>query len=73
MDVSDVLRICRRVDSEILHVPELREFLGKDVEIVVSEVVRQDLPEHLVELEKLAGEIDLDFEAIEKMREISKI
>jgi hypothetical protein len=71
--VSVVLRILRRLDSETLHVPELRDFIGKDVEIVVSEVVPQKLPDHLVELEKIAGKIDLDFEAIEKMREISKI
>jgi hypothetical protein len=32
-----VIRIHRRLDSETLHLPELRPLLGKTVEIVVTE------------------------------------
>jgi hypothetical protein len=32
------VRIRRHLDSEVLHLPELRELLGRDVEIVVSPV-----------------------------------
>ena len=71
--MSAVLKIRRHLDSETLHVPELRDLIGKDVEITVTETTPQQLPPHLAELEKMAGKIDLDFEAIEKMREISKI
>ncbi len=32
-----VIRIHRRIDSETLHLPELRPLIGKAVEIVVTE------------------------------------
>ena len=32
-----VIRVRRRVDSETLQLPELRELIGKDVEILVLE------------------------------------
>jgi hypothetical protein len=31
------VKITRRLDSETLHLPELRPFLGKEVEIIVLE------------------------------------
>ena len=34
----EVLKLTRHLDSETLHQPELRPFLGKDVEIIVREV-----------------------------------
>jgi hypothetical protein len=33
----EALKLTRHVDSETLHLPELRAFLGKDVEIIVRE------------------------------------
>ncbi len=33
----EVLRLTRHLDSETLHLPELRPFVGKDVEIIVRE------------------------------------
>lgn len=35
------MRIKRHLDSETLHVPEARELLGKDVEIIIREVESQ--------------------------------
>ena len=35
--MTNALRIRTRVDSETLHVPELRALIGKDVEIIVLE------------------------------------
>jgi hypothetical protein len=32
-----VIRIHRRIESETLHLPELRPFVGKTVEIIVTE------------------------------------
>lgn len=41
-----VVRVRRRVESSRLDVPELEQFLGKEVEIVVTEVAdSQALPE----------------------------
>lgn len=33
----NVIHLRKRVDSETLHIPELRRFLGKNVEIIVLE------------------------------------
>ena len=33
----NAVRLRRRIDSETLHLPELRPFVGKDVEIIVLE------------------------------------
>lgn len=70
----NAVRIRRRIDSDTLHVPELRPMIGKEVEIIVLEEQVQPAPTgNFAELEALAGNIDLDFDAIEKLREISKI
>jgi hypothetical protein len=71
--MSAVLRIRRHIDSDTLHVPELRELMGKDVEITVTEARPDQSPPDLSKLDEIAGKIDLDFDAIEKLREISKI
>ena len=69
----NAVRIRRRIDSEMLHMPELRPMIGKDVEIIVLEEQPASSKGDLSLLRELAGKIDLDFDAIEKMREISKI
>jgi hypothetical protein len=46
---------------------------GKDVEITVTEARPDQSPPDLSKLDEIAGKIDLDFDAIEKLREISKI
>jgi hypothetical protein len=48
--------------------------IGKDVEIIiVEEPARASSPSALARLNEIAGKIDLDFDAIEKLREISKL
>jgi len=70
----NAVRIRRRIDYETLHVPELRPMIGKDVEIIVLEEHPRGAPSaDISKLRELAGNIDLDSEAIEKLREISKI
>ncbi|HEY2587206.1 MAG TPA: hypothetical protein VGI81_15780 [Tepidisphaeraceae bacterium] len=71
----NAVRIRTRVDSETLHLPELREMIGKDVEIIVLEdkPAPKDRPQDLSALEVIAGSIDLDFDAIQQLREISKL
>lgn len=36
--MPNVVRIQRHLDSETIHLPELRELVGHDVEIVVREI-----------------------------------
>lgn len=68
----NAIRIRRRIDSEDLHLPELRSMIGKDVEITVVEELATP-PADLALLDAAAGKIDLDWEAIENLRDVSKI
>jgi hypothetical protein len=36
--MAAIVRIRRRLDSETIHLPEVRDLVGRDVEIVVREV-----------------------------------
>ena len=73
----NAVRIRRRVESETLHLPELRPLIGKDVEIIVLE--EQSIQEFassrpdVGKLRELAVQIDYDFSAFERLREISKL
>ena len=69
----NAVRIHRHLDSETLHVPELRPMIGKDVEIIVREQPQSESRGDLSKLTELAGNIDLDYEAITKLREISRL
>lgn len=68
------VRIKKHIDSDTLHLPELSSMIGKDVNIIIieeqaSSAFRQDL----APLFDLAGKIDLDSEAIDRLRKISMI
>lgn len=67
------IKIHRHIDSETLHLPELRAMLGKDVEIIVIEKPRVTGKKNLEAFFELAGKIDIDEEAFWKLREISKL
>ena len=68
------VRICRTIDSETLHLPELKDLIGKKVEIII----RDELAEPLITpgtrdwsaLEKAAEELkDYDYDALQEQRE----
>ncbi len=72
------IRIHRRVDSETLRLPELRELIGKDVEIVVLEepvsASRQPAGRRdYSALAQIAGQDLIDPEAYKKFRAASMI
>ncbi len=65
---SMTVSIRRHLDSATIHLPEAAPLVGKDVRIIVVEepVVRP--PRDLSALDRLAGKIDLDYEAIDDLR-----
>jgi len=70
----NAVRIRKRVDSDTLHLPELRAMIGKDVEIIVlEEPAAQAASQDLTAVHEAAGKIDLDWDAIEHLRDISKL
>lgn len=54
--------------SETIHLPEVASLVGKHVRIIVVEESAPRPPRDLAALDRLAGKIDLDYEAIEDMR-----
>jgi len=54
--------------SETIHLPEAAPLVGKDVRIIVVEEPVLRVPTDLSALERLAGKINLDYEAIEDLR-----
>ena len=65
------IKIHRHLDSETIHVPELRPLMGKDVEItVVEESAKQG---DLRAFFEAAKNPPIDLDAVAELREISKI
>lgn len=74
----EAIRIRRKLDSETLHLPELRPLMGKEVEIIVhsaeradsemTPAMRADWPAVLAALEELR-ETGYDFEAWREQRD----
>jgi hypothetical protein len=68
------ISIRRHLDSQTLVLPELEPMIGRDVRIIVIEEPTPEVEKaRLAALERLAGKIDLDFDAIEDLRARSLI
>lgn len=59
--------------SETIHLPEAAGLVGKDVRIIVVEEPINRPPRDLSALDRLAGKIDLDYDAIEDLRRRSAL
>ncbi len=72
-----VIRIHRHIDSETLHLPELRPLIGKTVEIVItegSEAKAVDEAARWAAAEQAIRELtDYDFEAYREQREFDRL
>jgi hypothetical protein len=69
----NAIRIKKRIDSEMLNLPELRPFLGKQVEIVVTEEspVEPGVEDRWRPLVDIAGKDLVDPEAYKELRAAS--
>jgi len=65
------------VDSEDIHIPELKRFMGKRIEIIILEVSSikpdEEKKQNMKKFFDAAGKIKIDKESILKLREISKL
>jgi len=63
-----------KIESDVIRIPELKEFMGKEVEVIITEkLVKKDKKNQMKHFLNLAGKIDIDEEAIYRLREESKI
>ena len=60
-----------KVDSEDVHIPELRKFMGKTVEMIITEIRPKD--RKMENFFAAAGKIKIDEEAIRQWRAVSKL
>ena len=73
----NAVRIRKKIESDTINLPELRPMIGREVEIIVLDdqpapPVDERLPD-VGKLRALATGIDFDYEAFERLREISKL
>jgi hypothetical protein len=77
--VSDMqaIRLFVDVDSEDIHLPELKQFMGKRIEMIILEVTTvkpdEDKSKNMKKFFDVAGKIKIDKESINQLREASKI
>jgi hypothetical protein len=71
----EAIKIKKRINSEILHIPELQKFMGKSVEIIFLE-----LPDKKTAKSKTinkfidaSGKIDIDEKAVADLRNKSTL
>jgi hypothetical protein len=63
------IRIHRTLDSDTLHLPELKPLIGKAVEITVTEAAGEAIAKDWSALENAARELtDYDFDLVEDYR-----
>ena len=69
----EAIRLYLKVDSDTLHIPELRRFIGKRVELILIE---EEPSEEIKKMEKFfsaVGKVNIDEEAVHRLREESKL
>lgn len=67
----ETTKVIMKVDSEDVRIPELKRFMGKTVEMIITEVSPENRKmRHFFEA---AGKIEIDEEAVRQWREVSKL
>ncbi len=67
------IRIQRRIDSETLHLPEVKPLIGKTVEIVITEQPQAEEPaDRWQALRELVGADLIDPEVYKRQREFDR-
>ncbi len=72
----EAIKLQRKIDSEMIHIPELKRFLGKNVEIILLEIPSNEALKSKRDIKKFisaSNKIDIDENAVELLREKSLI
>ncbi len=72
----EAIKLQRKIDSEMIHIPELKRFLGKNVEIILLEIPSNEAVKPKRDMKKFisaSNNIDIDESAVELLREKSMI
>ena len=72
----EAIKIQKKIDSETLHIPELKRFIGKFVEIILLEAPSSESAQmkgDIKEFISAVNQIDIDENAVQRLREKSLI
>jgi hypothetical protein len=71
-----IVRLRRKLDSETLHIPELKSFLGKTVDIIIEEGLAPQVTPGTGDWDALEAAADdlegYDFDAVGEQREYDR-
>ncbi len=67
------IRLTARIENDTLKIPELASWVGKEVEIVITEKLPEGIDPAWETFFQYVGKVDIDEEAFWRMREISKV
>ena len=68
------IRVRKRLDSQVLDLPEIAELIGRTVDIIILDESGPDgAPQDLSALDAIAGKDLIDEDAINELRRISTI
>jgi len=69
----NVVHLHITVDSETLHIPESKGFMGKKVELRIVEEEKSEKEKQMNRFFSASGNVEIDEEAVLKLREESKL
>ena len=61
------------IESEIITIPELKNFIGKHMELILIEEEEEEHKKGMDNFFNLAGKVEFDEDKIRKLRETSKL
>ncbi|MCB9481602.1 MAG: hypothetical protein AB7E04_11805 [Desulfobacteraceae bacterium] len=71
----EAIKITRKIESETLNIPELKKFIGKNIEIIMLEIPSEKIisakKEKMKNFLNAAGNIDIDEKTVNELRQKS--
>jgi nicotinate-nucleotide pyrophosphorylase len=71
----EAIKITRKIESETLNIPELKKFIGKNIEIIMLEIPSEKMvsakKEKMKNFLNAAGNIDIDEKTVNELRQKS--
>jgi hypothetical protein len=65
----EAIKIKKRINSDTIHIPQLKKFMGKNVEIILLEIPEKNVkPKSMNKFLSASGNIDIDEKAVAELR-----
>lgn len=65
----EAIKIRKRINSDTIHIPQLKKFMGKNVEIILLEIPEKNVkPKSMNKFISASGKIDIDEKAVDDLK-----